>query len=176
VDKLKTSDWLMIAAGAVMLILGMALDWASIDTAFGSASGNGPFDYFFTGGISWLLVVGVGVVALLLALGTIKPNTAPWPLILVLASALAALLMLIRIILGGGEESGIDFDRGPGMYVAFLAAIVSVVGAVMGYRAAGGDLNDLKDFNKIKGAFDRGGAGGSAAPPPPPPPPPPPAG
>jgi hypothetical protein len=168
-SKFKTGDWIMIAAGVVMLIFGLALDWASIDTAFGSASGNGPFDYFFTGGIAWLLVVAVGVVAALLATGVLKPGGVQWPVILVLASALATLLMLIRIILGGGDEAGFDLDRGSGMYVAFIAAIASLVGAVMAFRAAGGDLNDLKDVNKLKGAFGAKTGGDAATPPPPPP-------
>jgi hypothetical protein len=174
-SKFKTSDWLMVGAGAVMLILGMALDWATYE----GYGGNGPFDYFFTGGIAWLLVVAVGVIAFLLAAGIMKSEGVPWPLVLVLASGLAALLMLIRILLGGGSEGAggfeIDLDRGAGMFVAFLAAIASLAGAVMSFKATGGDLNDLKDFNKIKGAFDKSGSGtsGSATPPPPPPPPPP---
>jgi hypothetical protein len=167
-SKFKVSDWLMVAAGAVMLILGMVLDWAKL----GSASGNGPFDYFFTGGISWLLVVAAGIIAFLLAAGIMKPGGPPWALLLVLGTGLATLLMLIRIILGGGSEGAggfeVDFDRGPGMYVAFVAAIVALVGAVLNYKESGGDLNDLKDFNKIKGAFNKPG---DATPPPPPPPP-----
>ena len=62
-SKFKPSDWLLVAAGAIMLIFGIVLDWAKV----GSVSGNGPFDYFFTGGISWLLVVAAGVIAFLLA-------------------------------------------------------------------------------------------------------------
>jgi hypothetical protein len=111
------------------------------------------------------------VLAFLVASGVMKSAGVPWPLVFVLASALATLLMLIRLILGGGDESGIDLDRGTGMYVAFVAAVVSLVGAVMGFKASGGDLNDLKDFGKIKGAFDKGGEPGAAPPPPPPPPP-----
>jgi hypothetical protein len=168
-SKFKTGDWIMIAAGLVMLIFGIALDWAE----FEGVSGNGPFDYFFTGGIAWLLVVAVGVFAALLATGSLKTSGVQWPLILVLASALATLLMLIRVILGGGEEAGFDLDRGSGMYVAFVAAIASLVGAVMAYRASGGDLNDFKDMNKLKAAFgSKGDGGGATAPPPPPPPPP----
>ena len=170
-SKFRTADWIMVAAGLVMLIFAMVLDWATIDTEFGSGSGNGPFDYFFTGGIAWILVVGVGVVALLLATGTIKPNGVQWPILLVLASAVATLLMLIRVILGAGDEAGFEFDRGSGMYVALIAAIASLVGAVMAYRASGGDLNDFKDVNKLKGAFSRSTSPGASTPPPPPPPP-----
>jgi hypothetical protein len=167
ISKFKTSDWLIIAGGLAMLIFGLFLDWASVDTGFGSASGNNAFDYFFTGGIAWLLLVAAGVVAFLLAAGVMKAGTTPWPLVLLGATALAFLLMLLRIILGGGEESGIDLDRAAGMWLAFLASIVALVGAVLKYKESGGDLNDLKDFNKIKGAFDRPG---DSTPPPPPPP------
>jgi hypothetical protein len=167
-SKFKTSDWLLVAAGVIMLIFGIVLDWAKV----GSVSGNGPFDYFFTGGISWLLVVAAGVIAFLLAAGIMKPGGAPWSLLLVLGTGLATLLMLLRIIMGGGDEAGFELDRGPGMYVAFVAAIIALVGAVMNYKATGGDLNDLKDFNKIKGAFAKPGDSDPAPPPPPPPPPP----
>lgn len=159
-SKFKVHDWLMVAGGVVMLILGLALDWAK----YGGASGNGPFDYFFTGGIAWLLVVAVGVVAFLLAGGIIKASGLPWPLVFVLASGLGTLLMLIRVIMGGGKEGTagfkIELDRGPGMFVAFIAAIISLVGAVMNFLASGGDLKDLTDINKIKGSFS-----GDSAPP-----------
>ena len=105
----KVGDWLLVAGGLVMLVLGMALDWASIDTGVGTISGNRPFDYFLTGGIAWLLVVGAGVVAVLLVVGVIKQPDVPWPLLLLGATGLATLLMLLRLILGAGDE----LDRGP---------------------------------------------------------------
>lgn len=186
-SNVKVSDWLMIAAGVIMLIFGLVLDWAE----YAGVGGNGPFDYFFTGGISWILVVAVGVIAGLLAFGAIKPSATPWTLILLGASGLATLLMLIRVLMGGGEESAlgqsIDLDRGIGMYVAFIAAIAAVAGAVMKFTESGGNLKDLTDVNKIRGEFQQGrgggatppSSGGSTPPPPPsgggtPPPPPPP--
>lgn len=177
-SRFKTPDWLMIGGALAMLILGMALDWAEL----GGVSGNGPFDYFFTGGIAWLLTVAVGIVALLLAVGTIKSDSAPWPTILVGAAGLATLLMLLRLILGGGEEGGggfkVELDRGVGMYVAFIAAAVTLVGAVMNFTSKGGNLRDLTDMGKVRGSFGGGSTGTGQAPPPPPPPaspPPPPA-
>jgi hypothetical protein len=79
-SKYKIHDWLMIGGGAAMLILGMALDWTSVSVAGFSSSGDGPFDYFFTGGIAWILVVVVGVLAFLKPMGKL-PETQPWPLI-----------------------------------------------------------------------------------------------
>ena len=188
-SKFKTSDWLMIGAAVGMLIFGLILDWAS----YGGASGNHAFDYFFTGGIAWLLVVAVGALAALLALGTLKRGAQPWNLIFLGASALATLLMLLRVILGAGSVSAgiysVDFDRGAGMYLSFVATAAGLAGAFMAFKESGGDINDLKDINKLKSQF---GGGAAAAPsamgspppppppggmtPPPPPPPPPPAG
>ena len=103
-SKFKIHDWLMIGGGAAMLILGFALDWTSIDTGFGSASGDGPFDYFLTGGIAWVLVVAVGVLALLRA-AEMLPDNRPWAVIFVGATGLATILMVLRIVLGARDRS-----------------------------------------------------------------------
>ena len=56
-----------------------------------------------------------------------------------------------------------------------VGAALATAGAVMSFTAAGGDLKDLTDPNKLKAAFggddaDGGSTGGSEMPPPPPPP------
>jgi hypothetical protein len=162
-SKFKTSDWLVIGGGIAMLIFGLFVDWASL----GGASGNNAFDYFFTGGLAWLLVVAAGVVAVLRVTGKL-PSTLPWPLLVLAATALGALLMLLRIIMGGGSESAagfsVDLDRGAGMYLAFIAALAAAAGGVLGFKESGGELSDLKDFDKLKSAFDKDGG----TPPPPP--------
>ncbi|CAB4883936.1 unannotated protein [freshwater metagenome] len=173
-----------------MLIVGLFFHWAS----YAGYSANNAFDYFFTGGIAWILIVGAGIVTFLLTSGTLKTSGVQWPVIVLLATGLGALLMLIRLILGGGSEGNsmlsIDLDRAAGMYLAFVASGVSVAGAFMGFTASGGKLDDLKDINKLKASFNQGGgetpappsSSGSTPPPPPPPsgsnppPPPPPAG
>ena len=82
------------------------------------SSGDGPFDYFFTGGIAWFLVVAVGVLAFLHPPASCRP-TQPWPLIFLGATALAAILMILRILLGGRDVGGgFEVDRGTGMYLA----------------------------------------------------------
>ena len=154
-----------------MLIFALAIDWAE----FEGVSGNNAFDYFFTGGIAWLLVVAAGVIAVLLAVRAITPGTTPWSLILLLMTGLATLLMLLRVILGAGEEAGFDLDRGAGMWIALIAAAIAFAGAVMNYTQSGGKLSDLTDMDKMRGAFKGSGGGGSTSAPPPPPPAPPPA-
>jgi hypothetical protein len=171
-SKFKTSDWLMIGGAFGMLIFGLFLNWAS----YSGYSGNHAFDYFFTGGIAFLLIIAVGALAALLALGVVQRDAFAWNLAFLGAAALATLLMLFRLLLGGGSVGAgivsIDLDRGAGMYLAFIAAAVVLVGAFLSFKESGGDINDLKDINKIKSQFSGGSAGGGTPPPPPPPPPP----
>lgn len=180
VSKFKTSDWLKIGGGALMLIAGF-LNWVKVSGFGVSSSGGNAFDFFFTGTIPWLLVVAAGVISVLLASGTIKPGKLPWTLILLAATGLAAVLLLLRILFNPieGKDSiealGGSVGRGIGMYLSFIAAAVALAGSVMGFKESGGDLNDLKDINKIKAAFDQGDGSGGSTPPPPPPPPAPPA-
>jgi len=170
-SKFKTSDWLMVGGGAAMLILGLALDWTSVDTGGVAITGDGPFNYFLTGGLAWLLVVAVGALAAALALGKLPP-TQPWQLIFLGATGLAVLLMLIQLLIGGREGT----DRGMGMIGAFIWAALATAGAFLNFQASGGDIKDLTDVNKLKASFAKGDDG---APPPPPAPlqasPPPPA-
>jgi hypothetical protein len=174
--KFRTCDWLLVAGGAVMLVFGMALDWASK----GVISGNGPFTYFFTGGIAYLLVVAAGVVTFLLAGGLISAGATPWPTLLVGGTGLATLLMAIRLLLGA-DTDGVELHRSSGMYVAFIASAVALAGAVLDFRSSGGTFKDLLDVSSWTGAT----APERVSPPPPPPagprqstppPPPPPSG
>jgi hypothetical protein len=159
-----------------MLVFGMALDWASV----GVFSGNGPFTYFFTGGIAYLLVVAAGVVTFLLAGGLITAGTTPWPRFLLAGTGLATLLMVIRLLLGADTNDAVELSRASGMYVAFVASAVALAGAVINYRESGGTFKDLTDL----GSWAPTSKDPLAPPPPPardagpssPPPPPPPVG
>jgi hypothetical protein len=186
----KTSDWLIVGGGAGMFLFGF-FNWIKVTgpAGFGSATGGNAFDFFFTGTIPWLLLVAAAVVTVLLVMGKL-PTTLPWPLIILAATALSALLLVMRFVfnpIDGKdfiEDAGGSVGRAFGMILSVLSGIVAAVGGVMNFRASGGDLNDLKDINKLKGAFDTGGSAPAApaagmtapspTPPPPPPPPPPP--
>ena len=54
------------------------------------------------------------------------------------------------------EALGVDVGRGIGMILSTLAVLVAAAGAVMGYTESGGNINDLKDINKLKGGFGQG--------------------
>jgi len=183
-SKFKPSDWLKAGGGLVMLIA-YFLDWWSLDVSgFGVGGAFTGSDFFFTGTVPWILLVLIGVLTVLAVLDVFKlPATFPAPLVFLAASVLSLLLILIRFTGPGHDIPDAledEFSRSAGLYLALLAAIAVVAGCVMGFKESGGNLNDLKDMNKIKGQFG-GGGGGTPPPPPPgggysPPPPPPPGG
>lgn len=166
ISKFKTSDWLMIGGGVAVLIFTF-FNWWQIDIAGLGSYGTNGFEHFFTGIVPWILFVGVAALTFLSAAGIFKlPANLPAPLIFLGATALGALLILINLLVGPGIPSGVD--RGIGLFISFIGGVVATVGAVLNFQAAGGDLKDLTDMNKLKGSF---GGSGDATPPPPPPPP-----
>jgi hypothetical protein len=176
VSKFKTSDWLMVGGGAVFLIAGF-LPWFSLG-GFGTQN---AFNFFFTGTLPWLLLVAVGVLAFLAAADIFKlPDNLPAPVIFLGAAAVSTLLVLLRLIIGfrpGGF--GVSLDRGIGLFLGLIAAIVATAGAYLNFSASGGDLKQLAgDLQSKAKSATSGSDSGSVppdqqAPPPPDAPPPP---
>jgi hypothetical protein len=173
------SDWMKVGGAIGIFIFGF-FDWVSFE-AFGiSTSAGNVFDFFWTGTLPWFLILAVAAITVLLALKVLSPTQAPWPLIMLAAAGLAALLLLIRIVFNPIEGSDVieatggSVGRAFGMYLSVISGLVAFAGAFLGFKESGGDLNDLKDVNKLKSQFGVAGAGsGDSAPPQPPPPPPP---
>jgi hypothetical protein len=152
----KTTTWLMLGGALAMLVGGFFLDWSTVELgALGSVSGGNAFDWF-RGWVSLVLVVGVGVVAFLRVRGQVKDGGIPWNLASVLAAAVAVVLLGTLMLLGP-DESGFDLGRGPGLYVAFIASIVSLAGAFQEFVAGGGNIKDLADVDKIRDSFKKKG-------------------
>jgi hypothetical protein len=144
-SKFKTPDWLVIGGGLAVLIGGF-LKWFTVD---GFSGGPNAFDYTLTGLIPWVLVVGAAVITFLLATGVIAKGGTPWPLIILGATALGALLIIIRVLIGEDDP----FDRGAGLWISALGGIVAAAGAFLGFQASGGNVRDLTDMEKMKSAF-----------------------
>jgi len=177
----KSSDWLVIGGGGGVAVFGL-FNWTTVSVLGFSDSGGNAFDFFFTGTIPWLLFVASAIIAFLLASETMDKRGLPWPLILLAATALAALLLLFRFIFNPIEgkdiieAAGGNVGRGFGMIVSVICGLVAAAGAFLNFQASGGKLSDLTDINKIKESF--GGSSSDTIPPPPPqaddtPPPPP---
>ena len=170
-SKFKTSDWLIVGGGGAMFIGGF-LNWITISGFGFSDSGGNAFDFFFTGTVPWLLLVASAVITALVVTGTLKKEQAPWTMIILAATALSALLLIIRFIFNPIEgkdiieSAGGSVGRGIGMIVSLIGGLVATAGAFMNFQAAGGELSDLTDMNKLKESF--GGDKSDDAPPPPP--------
>lgn len=169
-SKFKTSQWLLVGGGAAVLIFTF-LDWWGTD-----AGGWNGFDYFFTGVVPWILIVGSAVLTFLIAAAMIKPGSIPWSMIFVAACALGFLLILIRLIAGPGHDVPDmyedAFSRKIGLWISLIGAAVATAGAFMNFQEGGGKIDDFKNL-----ANKAGNNSGSVPPPPggyqtPPPPPP----
>ena len=164
-SKLSNGQKIFAGAGLVYFIASF-LAWYSYSIFTANA-----WDIGLLWGSLWALLFLAGAVLILLpAFGANAPKL---PAIAFLAvGALATLFTVLKLLIGETDPISASF----GIYLAVIAAAAATYGGFLMFKDAGGDLNDLKDMNKIKGSFQ---GGGSTPPPPPgmtpPPPPPPPA-
>jgi hypothetical protein len=74
-SKFKTPDWLKAGGALGFLIFGF-MSWVKVDyggeIGLGSDSGGSVFDFFVTGTIPRILIMGSAVITVLLVTGTIK--------------------------------------------------------------------------------------------------------
>jgi hypothetical protein len=166
-SRFRVGDWVLTVAGAVMLVLGLAVHWTTVHAAgrdYGGA--RNAFDYPLTGGLAWLLIVAAGVMAFLLAARLVGAGRTPWTRLTVGATAVATLLMLLRLAIGGGADQRIgnqdvSLGRGPGMVIALVASAAALVGALLNLRAEDDSLAAMWSSLTRRGA----GAQGSLPPP-----------
>jgi len=184
VDLSKISKGGQIFAGAgILFLIASFLPWYSLE--YGGFSGVGGVsnsanawgDIGFLWGSLWaLLLLGGAVLLILPAFGVQVPKL---PAVAFLAvGALATVFTLLKLLIGEDDapELGITINASFGLYLAIIAAAAAAFGGFLIFKESGGDLNDLKDINKMKSQFGGASAGGGTPPPPPgmtPPPPPP---
>jgi hypothetical protein len=122
-SRFKTSDYLMIGGAVGFLVFGIFGDWVKLaasgklltemtdnDEPSSGTAGN-AFDFLLTGALPMLLAVAVGVIALLLAMNSIRRESRPWPLILLACSALGVVLILALTITGPSTSAAADLVR-----------------------------------------------------------------
>jgi H+/Cl- antiporter ClcA len=159
-DKFRASDWLMAGGGALMLISGL-LPWVKAVGPQGLSKMN-AFDFTLTGAVPWLVLVGSGVLAFLVAAGVVQPAGMRWPLVFLFANTGSTVLVLIRLLFNPidgkqtFEEVGGSLTFGIGLYGAVVACVVATTGAVVSYTEHGGDLRDLADLDKMRAMISGG--------------------
>lgn len=161
--RFKLPDWLLVGGGAVVFLFGF-FDW--FDTGAASSS---AFKFTLTGVIPWLLIVGSALLSFQIRTGMLRVQKWPWPTIFLLATAIGAILVLVRVIMGadGGDFNGaeeIKFDRKFTLWLSLIGALAAAAGAALGFVAAGGTVNDLPLVGRIRTAAATRRAAAPAAP------------
>ena len=118
-----------IAAGAaVVLLISTFLEWVHASVNLGpikASSGSSGFSEYFLGKLVALLAIGVIVVIVLAAKGSLPDLPLPTSMLIAGAGALSFLFALFHVFsTPGGDVSGVGVDIGAsyGVYVAMLAA------------------------------------------------------
>ena len=131
-NKLSTGEKIIGVSGIVLLIASF-LPWFSIDLdEFGEASGNGWDMDFFFGPLPVLLgIVMVAHVAISNFAPDLKLPDLPWPMIHLVAGILAAVLVVLKLLIGEDGAFGFEPERAFGLFLAALAAIGLGVGGFL---------------------------------------------
>jgi hypothetical protein len=138
-SKLTTSDKVIAGSGIALLIFSF-LPWFT----YGGVTGRNGWDFFVTGLIPVLLgLVLVAYVAITRFSESTKLPDLPVPygLAVLVVAGLAALLILLRLIIGykvGAFGFSVHLHRGYGLYLSFLATLGLVAGGFMKYQEEGG--------------------------------------
>lgn len=149
----KLPDWLLIGGGAAVFLFGF-FDW--FDTG---ATSSSAFKFTVTGVFPWLLIVGSALLAYQIRAGLLQVRKWPWPTIFLCATAIGAILIMIRVIIGadtsdfgapGGSSTAVG--RKFTLWLSFAGALVAAAGAGLSFVAAGGTVNDLPFVSRLRGA------------------------
>lgn len=144
-SKLSLGDKVMAGSGIALFIFSF-LNWFSFELSYGPYSQkyteNG-WDYFFTGIVPVLLgLVLVAYVVVTKVLDGVDLPELPvaWPLVVLGVAGLAAILVLLRLLMGGDDEGTDVLKRSIGLYLSTIAVIGLAGGAFLKFQEDGGEL------------------------------------
>lgn len=153
--KLSLGDKIMAGSGIALFIFSF-FPWYKVD--FGGAFGGGSvtqsgWHFFFTGIVPTLLALAlVGYVVVTKVLDGVALPDLPvgWPLVVLGAAGLAAVLVILRLLFGGDDGGTGVLDRSFGIFLAVLSVIGLAAGAFLKFQEDGGEL-------PTKGGGNQGG-------------------
>lgn len=140
-SKLTNGDKVIAGSGIALFVFSF-FPWFTVDAAFIDYSESG-WDYFFTGIVPTLLGLAlVGYVVVTKLIDGVKLPELPvgWPLVVLGAGALAGVLVLLRLLIGGDDEGTGVLDRSFGLFLATLSAIGLAFGSFLKFKEEGGEL------------------------------------
>lgn len=132
-DKLTTSDK-VVAASGIVLFIAYFLPWFKVDFGLASVSANGSDVGFFWATLPMLIGLVMAGIVIATKLFDVKLPDLPAPLgqIMLALGALAAVLVVLKLIIG--EDPSSIVDRAYGLFLAALAAIGLAVGGYLKYQ------------------------------------------
>jgi hypothetical protein len=167
------NDWGVIGGGALVLIASF-LTWFSKDIGFGITNATYTQSGWNSGFLAWFgilcAIAAAGLVAARVFGVELPKVQLGWRTIVLALSAVAALFFVLKLVIGE-SRSIIHLDRGIGLFLAVIGAVVQVVFAYFAFAASG----ERADIDRMRA--ERAAKAGTPAPPVPagftaPPPPP----
>jgi Na+/glutamate symporter len=145
--KLTLGDKVVAGSGFFLFVFSL-FTWFdySVKAGFlgGSVASETGWDYFFTGTVPALLgLVLLGYVVATKLFDVKLPDLpVAWPLVVLGVAALAALLVVLRLLLGAQYDGNayVTVSRGFGLYLATLAALGLAGGAFLKFNEDGGEF------------------------------------
>lgn len=145
--KLSLGDKVMAGSGIALFVFSF-FNWFKFEYDFGPYGGGGSYtenawDYFFTGIVPVLLGLAlVGYVVVTKVLDGVKLPELPigWPLVVLGTAGLAAILVILRLLIGGDDAGTDALDRGFGLFLSTVAVIGLAGGAFLKFQEDGGEL------------------------------------
>lgn len=138
--KLSNGDKVLAGSGLALFIFSF-LPWFGVK---GYGGGGNAWDVgFFTGILPvliGLLLLGYVVVTKLLDGVELPDLPVPYPLVVLGLAALAALLVVVRLVIGYDVGFGIKLDRKYGLILSTLAALGLAGGAFLKFQEDGGEF------------------------------------
>lgn len=140
-SKLSTGDKVIAGSGIALFVFSF-FPWFKWEFGGYSASQSG-WDYFFTGIVPvlfGLILVGYVLVTKVLDGVTLPDLPVPYPLVVLGLGGAAALLVVLRLLIGA-DDAGTDvLDRGIGIFLSTIAALGLGAGAFLKFQEEGGEL------------------------------------
>lgn len=140
-SKLSLGDKVIAGSGLALLIFSFFPWFEYSFGGFGSIEQNG-WDFFFTGIIPVLLglVMIAWVVATKLADIALPEMPVPQGLLMLGMGGAAALLVVLRLLMGGDDAGSDVLERTIGIFLATLAALGLAGGGFLKFQEDGGEL------------------------------------
>lgn len=141
-NKLSTGDKVLAGSGIALFIFSF-LPWYGVKDI--DANRNG-WDYFFWGILPVLIALALVAYVLVTKMGNgvnLPDLPVPLPLAILALAGLAALLVVLKLIIGDSVSNfggDFDLDRKFGIILATLAALGLAAGAFLKFQQEGGEM------------------------------------